>query len=389
MLLTLNLRYGSAFGFTDLTSPAFSWLLHGPATTGETAPVLFDLAGLHTFPADPSQGGRIVGTLSFSASQTADLLAGLDCINIYTPANLGGELRGQLVVVAEPGPAALLLGAGSLLCAGRFIRGGRPLSRPRCFAFTLTRKGRPDSILPSMARTDAQSFATTRWDVLFAAADTQNPGAREEFARLYWLPLYAYARRKGRSPHDAEESVQSFLSRLLSSGALARLTREGGRLRDFLRISFERHLISEHRAAVAAWRRPPEGYVFLDGLDPEARLALEPADGLSPDGLFDRLCARTLLDAAHERVLNGYRTPRERELFEHLFAFLNSDPQRASHAEAAARFGLSEGGLKNRLTRLRREFRDSFRQQVAATLTDLSGDRVDDEIRCLVQSLQA
>ena len=129
MLLTLNLGYGSAAGFTDLTTPAFAWLFHGPAPLGETAPVLFDLAAFHTFAPDPTHGGRIVGTLAFNSDQAAGLLAGLDYINIYTPANFGGELRGQLVVVPEPGAGALLLGGGLIALLWRTAKHRRLVTR--------------------------------------------------------------------------------------------------------------------------------------------------------------------------------------------------------------------------------------------------------------------
>jgi CHRD domain len=120
--LTLNLAYGSAFGFTDLTGPAFSWLLHGPSPFGETAPVLFNLQSFHTFASDPSSGGHIAGSFTLTTEQEAALLSGLTYINIYTPANLGGEIRGQLVVVPEPQAWALLaLGAG-VVTASIFVR---------------------------------------------------------------------------------------------------------------------------------------------------------------------------------------------------------------------------------------------------------------------------
>jgi len=111
-MLTLNFAYGSAFGFTDLTGPAFSWLLHGPSPVSETAPVIFNLQTFHTFALHPAQGGSIVGTIALDSAQEADLLAGLNYINIYTPANMGGEIRGQLVVVPEPASVVLLLAAG-------------------------------------------------------------------------------------------------------------------------------------------------------------------------------------------------------------------------------------------------------------------------------------
>lgn len=103
-LLSFSIGYGSSAGFTDLTGAAFAFFLHGPANPWETAPVLFDLAPFHTFASDPAQGGLIVGSLTLGSQDAASLLQGLDYINIYTPANLGGEIRGQLIAVNAPVP---------------------------------------------------------------------------------------------------------------------------------------------------------------------------------------------------------------------------------------------------------------------------------------------
>lgn len=106
--LFFDFGYGSAYGFNDLTGPAFSWLVHGPSPLDETAAVLFDLRPFHSFAQDPARGGRIAGSLPLTPEHEALLLGGLGYINIYTPGNMGGELRGQLIVVPEPTGTALL-----------------------------------------------------------------------------------------------------------------------------------------------------------------------------------------------------------------------------------------------------------------------------------------
>lgn len=121
-ILSLNLAYGSAFGFSDLTGPAFAWLLHGPAPLGETAPVLFNLQSFHTFAADPAHGGIITGSLALNAFQETALVSGLTYINIYTPASLGGEIRAQLMVVPEPRTIFMLGCTVISLGFSRFIR---------------------------------------------------------------------------------------------------------------------------------------------------------------------------------------------------------------------------------------------------------------------------
>lgn len=129
--LTFDLAYGSAFGFSDLTGPAFAWLLHGPSPVAQTAPVMYDLAPYHAYAPDPARGGRLTGTLLMDAAEGAGLLAGWTYLNIYTPALPGGELRGQLVpiVIPESGtwlPGTLLL----LLTLPGLIRRGRRKTPP-------------------------------------------------------------------------------------------------------------------------------------------------------------------------------------------------------------------------------------------------------------------
>ena len=127
--LTLDIGYGSAEGFDNLSGSAFAWFLHGPANSSETASVLFDLAPHHTFASDHALGGRITASLEFTPNQATDLLGGRQYINIYTSLNPGGEIRGQLTVVPEPSTAALLLAGiasvGAVSIARRLSNRGR------------------------------------------------------------------------------------------------------------------------------------------------------------------------------------------------------------------------------------------------------------------------
>ncbi len=228
-------------------------------------------------------------------------------------------------------------------------------------------------------------FNTTRWTLVFAATDLNNQAAREQFARLYSFPLYVFARKRGNSPEAAEDAVQSFLGRLLNDGSLRQMSPEGGRLRNFLRTSLDHELTNGYRAANAAKRRPIGGFVFPDGLPPESRLALESVDVFSPERAYDRLCARALLDEVAERRQREYIAAGQSQLFEHLLACLNADPDRGSHAAVAARLGLNEGTLRNKVTAFRASFHGLFRQHIAATLRDPA--QVGDEIRDLMQAL--
>lgn len=239
--------------------------------------------------------------------------------------------------------------------------------------------------MPSELREIGPTFLTTRWTVVLRAADPDSQAAREELARLYWFPLYALGRRQGLNPADADDAVQTFLGRLLAPGQLANLSSEGGRFRDFLRVSFQNQLISTHRASISQRRRPEGGFVPRDGLDPEATLALEPVDAHTPELAYDRCCARVLLDATLERLRAEYERLGRTALFLHLSQYLDGDPEEATHAAAAARLGLSEGTVRNAVKPFRIRFQELFRQHVAATLEDPV--QVDDEIRHLMAAL--
>lgn len=102
LILTLNIGYGSAFGFSDLTGPATGLHIHGPAPTNTPAGVIINLAANHVAATNPAAGGLIAGTVIYGTNQVADLLAGLHYINIHTATNPGGEIRAQLIPVNNP-----------------------------------------------------------------------------------------------------------------------------------------------------------------------------------------------------------------------------------------------------------------------------------------------
>ena len=100
--LHFAIGYGSAEGFTDLTGVPFAMHIHSPAPPGHEAGVLTNLSGFNMPAADPTKGGHIQGSLDYPTNSVADLLAGLAYINLHTPLNPGGEIRGQLIALPPP-----------------------------------------------------------------------------------------------------------------------------------------------------------------------------------------------------------------------------------------------------------------------------------------------
>ena len=155
--------------------------------------------------------------------------------------------------------------------------------------------------------TQGGRFATTRWSVVVAAGRNAGDGdhddgtrreALETLCRTYWYPLYVYARRKGHAPEHAADLVQGFFTSLLERQAVARADRQRGRFRSFLLASFDHYMANEHRRATAQKRGGGAVIVGLDFDDGERRYGLEPSHHLTPDRVYERRWALTVLARA-------------------------------------------------------------------------------------------
>src|SRR5215467_11255017 len=80
-------------------------------------------------------------------------------------------------------------------------------------------------------------FKQTRWSLVRRAAGLDSPESREALealCRMYWFPIYAFIRRQGNSPHDAQDLTQEFFTRLLAGKSIARADPQLGKFRTFL-----------------------------------------------------------------------------------------------------------------------------------------------------------
>src|SRR5580700_240435 len=151
-----------------------------------------------------------------------------------------------------------------------------------------------------------ESLAATRWTLVLAAARLEDPEpamrALTELCQTYWTPLYAYIRRQGRDPHEAEDLTQEFFSRLLAKNYLADADPAKGKFRSFLLASLKHFLANEWDRARAQKRGGGRTVIALDALSEAERRRIEPADNASPDKAFDRQWAITVLDHALKRL---------------------------------------------------------------------------------------
>jgi RNA polymerase sigma-70 factor (ECF subfamily) len=234
-------------------------------------------------------------------------------------------------------------------------------------------------------QTAQASFATTHWSVVLACRDADSPlaaRALEALCRTYWYPLYAYVRRRGYSPEDAQDLTQEFFTRFLAKGYLAAVHPGKGKFRWFLLSAVKRFLNNEQQRALAVKRGGGAFHVPFDGEKAEERYRLEAADHLTPDRLFDRAWAVNLIEAANRSLEEEHVLEGKAELFEQLKVFLSGDQGSLSYAEVGARVRMTEGAVKVAVHRLRHRYRDVLREQIAETVTTRT--EVEEELRDLL-----
>ena len=232
------------------------------------------------------------------------------------------------------------------------------------------------------------AFATTHWSAVYTARDGDSSkavAALERLCRSYWRPVYAFIRRDGRQPADAQDLTQEFFLRFIQKEWIDQLEHQRGKFRSFL-LTFLKHFLSDERDRAGAQKRGGgQTFISLDELLAEERHACEPFHTLTPDQMFERRWAETLMERAVARLRQKYTDEGKAELFRHLKDLQPSERGAQSYVELGARFGLSEGAIKSAVHRMRLRHRDILRQEIARTLG--SPEEVNDEIRHLIQVL--
>jgi RNA polymerase sigma factor (sigma-70 family) len=231
-------------------------------------------------------------------------------------------------------------------------------------------------------------FLSTRWSVVLAAGRAETTQARQALAALcqtYWYPLYAYVRRQGHDAHDAQDLTQEFFLRLLEHHWLAEVSREKGRFRSFLMAAMNHFLANEWDRVRAKKRGGDRQFLPLDAESAETRYRLEPADATTPEVIFERRWALTLLDQVMARLQAEFAAEGQAAVFEQLKFALTGDRSAAPYAELAARLHQSEGAVKVAVHRLRQRYRDLLRAEIAQTVD--GPPEVEAELRHLIRVL--
>lgn len=233
----------------------------------------------------------------------------------------------------------------------------------------------------------AAIFATTHWSVVLRAGDApgdESARALDALCQGYWYPLYAYIRRLGRSPHDAQDLTQSFFAYLLEKRLLTKADPESGRFRSFLLGSLKNFMANEWRRQ-SAEKRGANQTISFDAQDAEERYAVEPIDESNPQSLYEQAWAVAVLDQAMSLLEAEYASAGKQVLFEQLASCLQGDRTTSTYAEIGAPLAMTEGAVKVAVHRLRQRYRELLRASVANTVADPL--EVDGELRHLMEVL--
>ena len=231
-------------------------------------------------------------------------------------------------------------------------------------------------------------FATTHWSLVLAAGDTQSPQHREALETLcqkYWYPLYVYLRRRGYDTHRAEDGTQAFFARMLEKHYLHGVEPAPGKFRSFLLTAMKRFLANEYDRAQAQKRGGDRTILSLDFENAEQQYKLEPASDLTPEKLYEKSWALTILDRIMKQLEAELARKGKQRFFEHLRVYLGVDADTIPYGEVAETLGITEGTARVAVHRLRKRCRELLREEIAQTVA--GEDQIDDEIRGLFSAL--
>jgi RNA polymerase sigma-70 factor (ECF subfamily) len=234
----------------------------------------------------------------------------------------------------------------------------------------------------------SSAFTTTQWSEVLEARQSEPQRARaalESLCRRYWYPLYAFIRRRGYGPHDAEDLTQSFFVHILEHDALSKVDRSRGLFRTFLLSSLVNFLSDQRDRAQALKRGGQKEVISLDAMTAEELYQHEPAGDLSAEKLFERRWATTIINQVLNRLRQEYETADKKELFLQLEGCLTGGIGSGFYDQTAKRLGMNEGAVRVALHRLRRRLGELLRSEIAHTVS--GPEQVDEEIRYLFAAM--
>ena len=233
------------------------------------------------------------------------------------------------------------------------------------------------------------AFTTTHWSVVLTAQD-ESPAAHEaleSLCRTYWQPIFVFLRRQGISQEEAEDITQGFFASLLEHRNLNAVRKEQGRLRSYLLGALKYFLGEERRRAMAIKRGKGQRLIPLEELRADERFAMEPADPMTADLIYERRWASTILERALNLLKDEYHRAGNADLFDSLKQLLPGEPDAPPQKHIAAKLGMTENAVRQAFYRFRQRYQSLLREEIAHTVAT-PGD-IEDELRHLIAVIRA
>ena len=233
------------------------------------------------------------------------------------------------------------------------------------------------------------AFTTTHWSVGLEAQG-ESPAAQEaleKLCRTYWRPIYAFLRRQGFRPAEAEDITQGFFAQLLERRSLNAVRKEKGRLRSYLLGALKYFLADEQRRSMAIKRGKGQRLIPLEEIRADERIEMAPADPVTAEMIYERRWALTVLEQVLGRLKDEYRAAANAALFDSLKQLLPDEPGSPSQAEIATQLGMTENAVRQAFYRFRQRYQSLLREEIAHTVAT-PGD-IEDELRHLIAVLEA
>lgn len=210
--------------------------------------------------------------------------------------------------------------------------------------------------------------------------------AWNHFCRNYWYPVYAFIRRRGETAEDAADLTQAFFAKLIEQDWLSKVEQRDTRFSTLLITILKNFLANRHRHETAGKRGGGEAPVPLDAVVAERWFGGEPSTDETPETLFEKRWAHAVMQAAMERLRAECEATGKEKLFATLSPFLSREPAPGEYEAAAAALGIQDRSVAVSVHRLRGDFRDMVREEVAAGIQDRS--MVAEEMRALAAALR-
>jgi RNA polymerase sigma factor (sigma-70 family) len=228
------------------------------------------------------------------------------------------------------------------------------------------------------------TFHTTQWSVVLAAQGKAGDAVQslEALCSQYWPPLYAYVRQRGHTEHDAQDLTQSFFARFLEKEWLAAVDRERGRFRTFLLMAFKRFLANEWDREKAQKRG---GVAKVISMDAAEQMSLPDPKSMTAESLYERQWAMTLLESVMRHLRQEHESVGRLTEYEQLKTCLTAERGGIDYKSIAADLNIQPASARSKVHRLRKRFREVFREKVSGTVADPAD--VDDEMRALIAAL--